>query len=320
MEYHCNKMKILFISHSPRVEISWKYTNSHMIHSKNFKAKGHDVVYVPKEDWVKITFMIRNYRPDVVITLGAIGGIVAWLKRLHLVKIPKLIYYWADNYEEIMGEAHGKRLIRFLEKSAVKHSDKVISISKYRVERGIKEFKKTKGEDIFYLEQGYNKEFLANAKQIQLFGKNKTKVVYCGGLTKSKGFPHIEDTLKEIKNVDFIIIGDDVDRKHPEDKKNIFHLGWKDRKDIYSYLISADFLLVTEDNDSSLKLFEYQVLGKPVLTPRGKISKYLNLKNCLFYNDFSEIKELIKTNKKFQPQKIKTWEELSNEMLEMINK
>ena len=172
-------MKILFISHSPRGEISWKYTNSHMIHSKNFKESGHDVAYVPREDWAKITFIVRNYKPDVVITLGAIGGTVAWLKRLHLIKIPKLIYYWADNYEEIMGEAHGKRLVRFLEKSAVKHSDKVISISKYRVERGVREFKKTNGKDIFYLEQGYNKEFLANAKQKQLPGKNKIKVVYC---------------------------------------------------------------------------------------------------------------------------------------------
>jgi len=311
-------MRILFISHSPKEEISWKYTNSHMIHSKNFKALGHDVAYVPKEDWAKITFIIKNYQPDVVITLGVIAGTVAWLRKLHLIKIPKLVYYWADNYEEIMGESHGKRLVRFLERSAVKYSDKVISISKYRVERGIKEFKKTEGKDIFYLEQGYNKEFLTNAKPKLLPGENKIKVVYCGGLTKSKGFPQIENDIKDISNIDFIIIGDDVNRKHPENKKNIFYLGWKDREDVYSYLISADFLLVTEDNDSSLKLFEYQVLGKPVLTPRGKISKYLNLNNCLFYNNFSEIKDLIKTDQKFTPQKIKTWEELSNEMLEII--
>ena len=310
-------MKILFISHSPK-EAVWKYINSHMIHSINFKKMGHTVVHIPKEDWKKITFMIRNYKPDVVITLGVIGGIVAWLRKLHLIKIPKLIYYWADNYEEIMSDEHGKWLVKFLEKSAVKYSDKVISISKYRVERGIKEFKKIKGKDIFYLEQGYNKEFLANAKPKILSGVNKIKIVYSGGLTKSKGFPQIEDLMNQISNIDFIIIGNDANREYPKSKGNVFYLGGKEPKDIYSYLLSADFLLVTEDNDSSLKLFEYQVLGKPVLTPRGKISKYLNLKNCLYYNDFSEIKDLIKTSKKFQPQKIKSWEELSNEMLEII--
>ena len=305
-------MRILFISHSPKEEISWKYINSHMIHSKNFKAAGHEVDYIPKEDWKKITFMIRNYKPDVVITLGVIAGAVAWLRKLHMIKIPKLIYYWADNYEEVMSDEHSKWLIKFLEKSAVKHSDKVISISKYRVERGIKEFGKIAGENIFYLEQGYNKEFLANTKSKTLPGVNKIKIVYSGGLTKSKGFP------QKISKVDFIIIGDDENSKYPKYKKNIFHLGWKEREDIYSYLISADFLLITEDNDSSLKLFEYQVLGKPILTPRGRISKYLNLKNCLFYNDFSEIGELVKTTRKFQPQRIKTWEELSNEILEII--
>ena len=313
-------MRILFISHSPKEEISWKYTNSHMIHSRNLKNLGHEVAYIPKEDWKKITFMVRNYKPDVIITTGVIAGTVAWMKKLHLIKCKQLIYYWADNYEEIMGETHGKRLVRFLEKSAVKYSDKVITISKYRLEKGKKEFGKVEGKDIFYLPLGYNKTFLNNAKPQILPGSNKIKAVYCGGLTKSKGFPEIENEMEKISNIDFIIIGDDVDRKHPKDKLNIFHLGWKNPEDIYSYLVSANFLLVTEDNDSSLKLFEYQVLGIPVLTKRGRISKYLNMKNCIFYDNFSEVKELIKTSRKFSRQKVKTWEDLSYNMLDIIRK
>ncbi len=312
-------MKILFISHSPK-EAIWKYVNSHIIHSINFKRMGYTVSHIPREDWSKISLMCRNFKPDVIISLGVIAGIVAWLRKLHLIKVPQLIYYWADNYEEIMNDKYSKWLIRFLEKSAVKYSDKVISISKYRVERGIKEFGKIKGENIFYLEQGYNKRFLNNAKSKSLPGTNKIKVVYCGGLTKSKGFPQIEDLMNKIFNIDFIIIGNDANKKYPKSKGNVFYLGWKKPEDIYSYLISADFLLVTENNDSSLKLFEYQVLGKPVLTPRGRISKYLNLSNCLFYNNFLEIKKLVKTSRKFQPQRIKTWEELSKEMLEIIEK
>ena len=61
--------------------------------------------------------------------------------------------------------------------------------------------------------------------------------------------------MKKILNVDFIIIGLDANQKYPESKGNIFYLGWKEPEDIYSYLVSADFLLVTEDNDSSLKAF-----------------------------------------------------------------
>ena len=55
-----------------------------------------------------------------------------------------------------------------------------------------------------------------------------------------------------------------------------------------------------------------------MLTPIGRISKYLDLKNCLFYDNFLDIKELIKTTKNFQPQRINTWDELSNKMLDII--
>ncbi|MBU0760103.1 MAG: hypothetical protein KJ858_00260, partial [Nanoarchaeota archaeon] len=116
------------------------------------------------------------------------------------------------------------------------------------------------------------------------------------------------------------LVGGVENGEKTKNTQNSFYLGWKEPNEVYGHLLSADFLLLTEDNDSSSKLFEYQVLGKPVLAPRGKISKYLDFKNNLYYDGFLDISKLIKTKKKFKPQKIKAWDELSKKYLKIITK
>jgi len=308
-------MKILFISHTLKKDINL-YKGSHLIASHNFKEMGNKVKHVCREEWFSFFKIYNKFRPDIIISVGVTAGFIVWLKKLKLINC-KTIFHWGDNYVEIMGEKWGKKIVRFLENSAVRYSDLVITISKYRLEKGIKEFKKIEGENIFYLPQGYNPSFLNNPK-IKLPGHNKIKIVYAGELFKEKRFGNFLEKFKKLRNVDLILLGAIRFKELPKDEKNIFYLGWISQEKVYSYLKSADFLLVTEDNDSSLKLFEYQVLGKPVLVPKGRISKYLNFKNNLYYTDFSDINKLIKNKYQLKKQKVNSWEEIGKKYLEII--
>jgi len=310
-------MKILFVHHYLREKLH-DFRGSIPILAQLFEKKGHNIKHIAKKEWSNFFNVYREFKPDMIITCGPIGGIIAIFKRVGLIKC-KVVFHWGDNYAEIMGQKWGKNVISFLENSAVKYSDIVITISKYRLERGIKKFDKVDKKNIFYLSLGYNPKFLASAKKIKLPGKNKTKIVYAGEIAHTKNFDKIDELFNKLNNIDFIIIGSKEcadEKTHP----NVFYLGFKPPKEVYSYLKSSDFLLVTENNDSSLKLFEYQVFGKPIFVPRGRISKYLSLKNNIYYNDFSEIPALIKHPKKFKPQKIKTWGQISNDYLQIIQK
>jgi len=311
-------MRILFIHHSLKKNIN-KFRGSINIYSQLFKKNGHKVEIIPREGWSAFFKKYNSFKPNIIITCGPIAGFIALFNKLGLIK-SKLIFHWGDNYEETANERWKRYFLRFLEELAVKYSDIIISISRYRLERGINEFNKKENKNIFYLPMGYNPNFLKKAKRIKLPGKNKIKVVYSGELSRVKKYPELKKAIEKLKKIDFVLVGGVENGEKTKNTQNSFYLGWKEPNEVYGHLLSADFLLLTEDNDSSSKLFEYQVLGKPVLAPRGKISKYLDFKNNLYYDGFLDISKLIKTKKKFKPQKIKAWDELSKKYLKIITK
>ncbi|MFH1452234.1 MAG: hypothetical protein ABIF88_03620 [archaeon] len=307
-------MKILFIHHYERNNLN-KFRGSIPIISQLIERKN-EVKHIAKNEWFHFFKTYNNFKPDVIVTCGPVAGIITLLYRCKLIG-STIIFHWGDNYSEIMGQKWGKRLISFLEKSAVKYSDAVISISKYRFEKAKKEFDKTPLKNLFYIPLGYNKLFLKKSKKLLLPGKNKIKVVYSGEISKSKKFDEINKFFSKLSNIDFIFLGPN-ENIVLQKNKNVFYLGFKPPEEVYSYLKSADFLLITEDNDSSLKLFEYQVFGKPILAPYGRISKYLKLENNLYYHNFLDIPSLIKTTKIFKPMAIFTWEEISDKYFKII--
>ncbi len=311
-------MRILFVSHTPKKDIKL-YKGSHLIASHNFKKMGHKVEHVCREDWTKFFKIYNKFKPEVIIFVGVTAGAIALLKKFRLINC-KTVFHWGDNYVEIMGKKYGENIIGFLENCAVKYSDIVLTMSKYRLERGIKEFNKVQDKNIFYLPQGYNPLFFRNSKKIKLPGKNNIKIVYAGELCKGKGFGNFLDKFEKLDNVDLILLGSELFKELPKDKENIFYIGWVTPNKVYSYLKSADFLLVTEDNDSSLKLFEYQLLGKPVLVPKGRISKYLDLKNNVYYNSFQDIKKIMYREYNFEKQKIDSWEDIGKKYMKIIRR
>jgi glycosyltransferase involved in cell wall biosynthesis len=306
-------MKILFIHHYKRENLG-DYRGSIPILSQELEKKGHEVRHIAKKEWFGFHQIHKEFKPDIIVCCGQISGVFALLKRFWLIRTP-IIFHWGDNYEEMQTKRWKKFVVGFLEKFAARHSDAVISISKYRYNKAITNYQRIENQDVFYIPLGYNPEFLKNAKKIPLPGTNKFKVIYAGEISNLKNFDRLKEIFGEPISVDFIILGPkEIDLPTTD---NVFYLGFKKPEEIYSYYKSGDFILVTEDNDSSLKLFEAQVFGKPVLCPTGRIATGLNFHNNVYYTNFEDIEKLIqhigKNNRAFTKTKIKSWSEIATE-------
>src|SRR3989338_2390216 len=155
-------MKILFVTHYLRENLG-KFRGSIPIISQLLEKNGNEIIHIANKEWLSFFKIYLAFKPDVIITCGTIGGIIGILNKFGLIKA-KLVHHWGDNYIETMGEKWGSNLIGFLEKSAVKNSDTVITIAKSRVEKGGK-WGKICGKNLFYLPLGYNPDFMKKLKK-----------------------------------------------------------------------------------------------------------------------------------------------------------
>jgi len=279
-----------------------------------FHKRGYKLDHIRREDWKNFWFRYRKFRPDIIMTSGPIGFLFTLLRKIGIIRVP-VVHFWHDNYVETMGDKWGKTFIGFLESFIVKNSDAVITQSLYRYNR----CKKLGLKIFYYIPQGVHKALFKKFKKIKLPGRNKIKLLYTGTISKQK---KVDKLIRAVngKDVDLILIGPEASNYFRKiSKDNIYFLGLKRHKEIPSYLKSADILVLTEDNDSSLKFFEYAEVGKPILAPdRGrlkKLSRYLKIRSEFynFGNIMQKIKKSIKNKREFlnNSKKVKDWSEIT---------
>lgn len=180
------------------------------------------------------------------------------------------------------------------------------------------------GKKAFYIPHGVSADF-DEKKPINLEGN--IKVLYAGEQSKVK---RVDKLIKDVKdiNCDLYLLGKINEKFKEIAPENVHFMGIVKHSELPSYLKAADILVLTADDDCTLKMFEYVKAGKTILGIRGRLNYFLtHLENAYLTDDLAKgLKELI-NNEELRSQlannvkkiKIYTWEEIAREYIKFLD-
>lgn len=310
-------MRIQIIAHNeekyPEKWMRWNWIPYY------FEKMGHEVDHVLKKDWKFFYLKYLKFRPDVVISANIIGFLPAFLKRIGLINAP-FVHDWNDDSTDVMGRKYGIDRIAFLEHYIIKNASHITTPSKF-LQKKCEIF----GRKVAYIPHGVKPNF-EKVEPLELEGK--VKMVYVGSQGEYK---MVDKLVKSVRNMncDLYLIGKTNERLKRIATKNVHFMGFKPHKEVPRYLKAADILVITSDDDCTLKMYEYLKMNKALLALKGRIGYLLDHRvNVYLTNDFREaIKELIKNTKlrnelakNAKKIKVHTWKEISKKYLDFLKK
>jgi len=263
---------------------------------------------------------------------------------------PELFYDFVDDHEAY-AKFYGSKVYQLAFKllavnktivTQLKRSKSVIVVSDM-----IKNYAKKYNSNVYKITNGVeswvlNKKF--NRKKYD-FGKHS--LVYVSGFDYWSNLPNLLYSINELKknipDIKLVLVGDGF--QIPEGKRIVEELNLKenviffgkvvDRKELFEIVNSCNVCLnlseknPRQDSASSVKIFEYSALGKPIISTRLREVELLKFPNIIFYKDKKDNSDLIRAirasfNKKVNLNKMKslvkkyTWENIAKEIVEII--
>lgn len=244
------------------------------------KQLGAEVQCVGKPDWKKMYSIYKEFNPDVIICVGPIGIVPLLLRRIGLIKKP-VIFDWNEEYPEIMP---GYPSIGLMQELCVRFSDYVTTPSKSRYYRAIKK----RSLRTTHLWQQTTGTYTSEVKELPA----GLKAVYVGEQSDTKRTGGIIEAAKSLPYILFYMVGEPNPAYQRQAGENVVFTGKLSHEDTYKYINAADFCLITQDNDSAIKLFEYWRARKPVIGINGPnlafYSEYIYLLGSMSYLKYFE--------------------------------
>ena len=262
--------------------------NIHVIRPWSLRIPILDYIILMISHRSEIKRQIREFKPDIIVGFGVLN---AWIAS-HYAKqhsIP-FVYYWIDALDTLIPEKFLQIFGRFLERSTIKRSCKVIAINEklrdYTISLGAaKENTEVIGAGIDL------KRFHPGIDGIKIrdaFGIKPDDIVlfFMGWLYHFSGLKEVALELAshrdEYGNVKLMIVGDGdafddlVAIRETFDLTNQLILtGKKPYEEIPEYIAAADVCILPAYPDEPImqdivpiKLYEYLAMGKPVVTTR----------------------------------------------------
>ncbi len=317
-------MKILFISNNEDYDPK-KNPRGDILLLHLYEKKGNEVLKLRKQDWLGFYFSYMKFKPDIILSSWVPGGFIPTiLKRIGLINVP-LVHHWDDFYEDSMTN-YPKFLISFLEKSTIKNSDYIITVSKYNEKKA-----KDMNKKVFYVAHGIDenvKETEINLDSLKTDNDN-LKVVYIGDqFSKYKALDKIIVSVSRLK-CDLFLFGEINKKLIPLGGKNVHFMGKVPSSEILSILKQSDILINRSNMDSNFKFFEYIHAGKPILAHNDRPSLLFKHRYDAFLTDNfeeglsiliedAELRKRLEENVK----KIKTysWDSVADMHLELYDK
>ncbi len=310
-------------------EINWKKEKQKKFHTKRMVLHNVHKIYpkarirvirpgilrIPVLEYLSIWIshkkeikrQIREFKPDVIIGLGIINTYLA-SKLAKKCKIP-FIYYWIDVLHTLIPVKSFQSLGRYLEKSTIKNSHKVITINNKLTE--------------FVIKLGVNKEKtcvigagidltrfnpkLDGYETRKTYGIKKDDIVlfFMGWLYRFSGLKEValQTTKRKSKKIRLLIVGDgDVFDDLQKIKENhdlddqIILIGKKPYEKIPELISAADICLLPAHPDEKtmqdivpIKMYEYMAMGKSVIaTKLPGVMKEFGHNNGVLYVDKPE--------------------------------
>jgi len=310
-------MRIQIISHAternPTLKMRWHWLPLY------FEKAGHEVDHVLKQDWKYFYFRYLKFKPDVLISVGPIAFLPSLLEKLKLIRAPH-VHDWTDDNVDINGKEHGITKMALYEYFTIENADYITTPSIFKYERC-----KLWDKKVVYIPHGIDEDF--NKKEpVNLDGD--IKVMYAGEQSTRKRVDKLIDAVRDV-NCDLYLLGKTNNDFKKNAPPNVHFMGLIPQKDLPSYLKAADILVLTMDNDSCLKMFEYIKAGKTILGIRGKSNYFLtHMENAYLTDDLAEgIKKLMndedlrrRLGGNSAKIAVKTWREIAEDYLKFLDK
>ena len=236
----------------------------------------------------EIKRQIREFKPDIIVGFGVLN---AWIAS-HYAKQHSIsfVYYWIDALDTLIPEKSLQIFGKFLERSTIKRSCKVIAINEKLRDYTISLGAALKNTEI--IGAGIDLERfhpdIDGTKIRALYGIKPDEIVlfFMGWLYHFSGLKEVALELafhrKEYDKIKLLIVGDGdafdelVAIRETFDLTNQFILtGKKPYEEIPEYIAAANVCILPAYPDEPImqdivpiKLYEYLAMGKPVVTTR----------------------------------------------------
>lgn len=311
-------MKIQIIGHAtekdPKIKMRWHWLPLY------FVKLGHEIDHVLKQDWKYFYLRYLRFKPDVLIAVGPVAFLPTLLKKVHLIRCP-LVYDWTDDNVDINGKEYGLTKMALYEFFAIEYADCITTPSRFNYERC-----KLWQKDAYYIPHGVGEDF-DNTKPIHFDG-DKLKVFYGGELSKRKRVDKLVEAVRG-KDCELYLFGKLSKDFMVNAPSNVTYMGSVDQEILPRVLKSMDILVLTSDDDSTLKMYEYLRAGRPILGLRGKLNYFLiHLENAYLTDDLSKGLDVLINKPELRTQlvegvkkvQIDTWEEVTKEYLNVLER
>ena len=307
-------MRIQIIAHNtevdPEVKMRWHWLPFY------FEKLGYEVDQVLKQEWKYFYLKYLKFKPDILISVGPIAFIPSLLKKLKFIRSPH-IHDWTDDNVDINGREYGITKMALYEYFTVENADYITTPSIFRYERC-----KLWDKKAYYIPHGVREDF-DEKEAVEL--KGKIKVFYGGEISRRKRVDMLIDAVKGL-NCDLYLAGK-TSYELKNTPENVHFLGFIPQKDLPGYLKAADILVLTADNDSSLKVFEYIKAGKAILGIRGRLNYVLtHLENAYLTDDLKSGLKILIQDEELRKQlarnvkkiKVYSWKEVARIYLKIL--
>ena len=282
-----------------------------------FKKGGCELDFIGKKEVKYFYFRYISFNPDIVVSAGFAGGLIAaFFNKLGLIKKP-LVHDWNDDYVYVMGKKYGRVPIGFFEKFIIKNSDYIVTPSKHNEKKAKKMGKKVK-----YIPHGVKKDYRIFNKKLP--GKNK--VVYAGEISRMK---NVDKLINAVQGLDCqLFLFGKMAEKDLIHGKNVRYMGLVKKELLPTYYQQVDILVLTMDNDCCIKMYEYILMGKPILALDGKVSNILKHKKTAYItknlkeglNELLKNKRLLNSiTKNLKRVKVYSWSDIANKYIKHLS-